>query len=80
MKKFNILLLTYMLSFPLFGQVESNLGAILYPKLGVKTIENNIFKVVYSEELEQPIKLWYTVTCIDGKVEREELILEKLGE
>ena len=70
MKKFNILLLTYMLSFPLFGQVESNLGAILYPKLGVKTIENNIFKVIYSEELEQPIKLWYTITCTDGKVER----------
>ena len=58
MKKFNILLLIYILSFPLFGQE-------------IKTIETNIFKIVYSEQYQQPLSVEYEVQCPDGDASRK---------
>ena len=58
MKKFNILLLIYVLSFPLFGQE-------------VKTIETDIFKIVYSEEYQQPLSVEYEVQCPFGTASRK---------
>lgn len=39
----------------------------------VKTITTDLFKVEYSEELEQPLKLSYTVQCATGDASRHGL-------
>lgn len=34
------------------------------------TIKSDIFTIVYSEEFEQPLEIWYTVQCPNGKASR----------
>lgn len=36
----------------------------------IVTIKSDIFTIVYSEELEQPLEIWYTVKCPNGKASR----------
>ena len=36
----------------------------------VDTIKTDIFKVIYSEDLQQPLELWYTVQCPMGDESR----------
>lgn len=46
----------------------------------VKTIKTDIFEVEYSEELEQPLKLTYTVGCPLGDASRSGLDFRKVPE
>jgi len=43
----------------------------------VKTIETDIYTVVYSEDYEQPLQVSYTVLCPDGEASRQGLDFRK---
>lgn len=36
----------------------------------IVTIRSDLFTIIYSEEFEQPLEIWYTVKCPNGKASR----------
>jgi endonuclease G len=61
----------------LFGLLLSFGSVTLYGQT-VKTIKTDLFEVEYSEELEQPLKLTYTVQCPLGDASRSGLDFRKV--
>jgi DNA/RNA endonuclease G (NUC1) len=65
--KWNLHLKTLLLSLSLLVGSHTSFGQT------VKTIKTDIFEVVYSESLEQPLKLTYKVECPNGDASRSGL-------
>lgn len=63
MKKFNLLLLTGLISVNGFAQ-KHNLRDSVY-------VKTTIYEVMYSEKLEEPLWVKYTVQCPDGSASRK---------
>lgn len=59
MKRTLLILLTLLLSLPAFSQKRDSV-----------LVQNEIYRIVYSEVLEQPRNIKYTVRCLNGDVPR----------
>ena len=60
-------LLFAVLSFSTVSKAQTRGEWVVVP---VDTIKTDIFKVIYSEDDQQPLELWYTVKCPMGKESR----------
>jgi endonuclease G len=58
------LLLTLLLTFPLFVFAQKTLRDSIY-------VKTNMFEIVYSEKLQQPKFIRYTVQCPNGEASRK---------